>query len=95
MRACDADIGPAVAEVAMRERTASPGNGFRPRLIEYSLLAYPDAFGARLAEVLVGARECVLRDGDAESRERLLSAKPIDEAQHEIEKTKNTNKIKR
>jgi hypothetical protein len=88
MRACEADISPAIAEVAMRERTASSGNSVRPRLIEYSLLAYPEAFGVKLAGVLAGARECVLRDGDAESRERLLSAKPIDAAQHEIERVR-------
>jgi hypothetical protein len=84
MRACEADIGPAITEVAMRERTASSGSSVRPRLIEYSLLAYPEAFGVKLAEILAGARECVLQDGDAESRERLLSAQPIAEVEPEI-----------
>ena len=84
MRACEADIGPAITEVAMRERTASSGSSVRPRLIEYSLLAYPEVFGVKLAEILAGARECVLQDGDAESRERLLSAQPIAEVEPEI-----------
>jgi hypothetical protein len=44
-------------------------------LIDRTLLAHPESFGGALARPLVQARECVLRDGDAGSRD-LLAARP-------------------
>jgi hypothetical protein len=55
-------------------------------LLERALLAYPDAIGEKLALPLSQARECVLRDGDARSRERLESSPPRGEASREIER---------
>ncbi|MEY5061257.1 MAG: hypothetical protein RIS45_1178 [Planctomycetota bacterium] len=43
-------------------------------LLDRSLLTYPDAFGAELAQPLSEARELVLREGDAPSRDILCAA---------------------
>lgn len=51
-------------------------------LIDRALLAFPDAFGAELAPVLLEARECVLRMGDAQSR-AMLEWTAIDEEEHD------------
>ena len=87
MSAHEIALSRAISEVGMRENAELQMYEFRrphPRLVEHALLAYPEAFGERFRRYFVGARECVLRDGDAESRERILSAKPIERAEAEV-----------
>jgi len=87
MSAHEIALSQAISEVGMRENAELLMYEFRrpyPRLIEHALLAYPEAFGERFRRHFVGARECVLRDGDAESRERILSAKPVERAEAEV-----------
>lgn len=62
-----------------------PHGRWRPDgLLERALLAYPDAFGERYTAALSEARECVLQDGDAASRELLERSAPAYEATTEI-----------
>lgn len=74
------DLGIDDSAIAQLPRFRQPAQ----RLVERSLLAYPEAFGAELAHTLSQARECVLRDGNVESREHLLAAEPIEQAKAEV-----------
>jgi len=77
------------AEVALRGRfVARDANGrWRPdRLVERSLLAYPDAFGEKYTLPLSQARESVLRDGDDCSRKLLESSPARQNAESEIKR---------
>jgi hypothetical protein len=56
------------------------------RLIERSLLAYPDAFGEKYTLPLSQARESVLRDGDDCSRKLLESSPARQNAESEIKR---------
>jgi hypothetical protein len=78
---------PATTGPTRCERVA-PG---RPEgLIEHGLLAHAESFGAELAKMLVEARELVLREGDAHSREALRREQPTEMVEGEIRRLRRT-----
>jgi len=64
------------------------GGGRPDGLLDRTLLAYPDAFGAELAQPLAEARALVLRDGDAHSRDILAEEQHGTSRDGEIRRTR-------
>ena len=78
---------PATSGPTRCERVA-PG---RPDgLIDRGLLAYAESFGVELAKPLAEARELVLREGDAHSRDALRRELPAEVVESEIRRLRRT-----